>query len=475
MEEYSHYLETFKEVGFITGIFHSIVVSNGLPNAHLNEMVLFENGGIGQVFSCDKEKVEVLVLKSPKLFIGLKLVRTGKILEIPISDQILGRIINPLGEVVDNGKLIDFSKAKSFPIDKKPLGIIGRKPSTDFFETGVSIVDLIIPLGKGQRELIIGDRKTGKTEFLEQAVTSHAKNGGIVVYGVIGQRQIDILKRAEFLKTNSIQDKTVMVVSDSSDYPGLIFQTPYTACTVAEYFASNGFNVLLILDDMTSHARYYREISLLSRRFPGKGSYPGDIFYAQARVIERAGNFTKGSITCLPVAESVAGDLSGFIQTNLMAMTDGHLYFDSNLYNEGKRPAVNPLLSVTRVGHQTQTPLMRDISRVLSNFMVSYEKMKAYKHFGAEAGELVKDVLEIGKKLDQFLNQDESKIIPINVNILIIGGIWSNVVDNIDIETLFNKYFQDDGFKKKVDSLISASANFDKLIRGIKEDQTYVT
>ena len=226
---------------------------------------------------------------------------------------------------------------------------------------------------------------------------------------------------------------------------------------------------------MTSHARYYREISLLSRRFPGRDSYPGDIFYAQARIVERAGNFTKGSITCLPVAESTAGDLSGFIQTNLMAMTDGHLYFDSNLYNEGKRPSVNSLLSVTRVGHQTQSPLMRDMSRVLSNFIVSYEKMKAFKHFGAEAGELVKDVLDIGIKLDGFLNQEEYKIIPINVNILIIGGIWANVVDIIDYDGLFKKYKEDNEYKKRVDTLISNSVNFDKLIRSIKEDKNYVS
>lgn len=474
MKDFNFYLNSSKEVGFVTAIFHSIVSVSGLPNAHLNEVVIFENGSIGQVFSLFSDRVEVLVLKSDNIFIGLKLARTDKTLEISLNDSILGKTINPLGEVVGQGGELDQTELKTLKIDSKPLGIIGRKPVVDFFETGVSLIDLIVPLGKGQRELVIGDRKTGKTEFLMQAVMSHAKNGGVVVYSIIGQRQVDILKRAEFLKKNDIFSKSVIVASNSNDYPGLIFLTPYTASTVAEYFASKGLDVLLILDDMTSHARYYREISLLSHRFPGKGSYPGDIFYAQARIVERSGNFVKGSITCLPVAESVAGDLSGFIQTNLMAMTDGHLYFDSDLYNQGKRPSVNPLLSVTRVGHQTQSPLMRDISRVLSNFLVSYEKMRQYKHFGAEAGEIVKDVLEIGNKIDVFFNQQEYKIIPININIFTIGVIWANVVDAIDYQELFDKYKANESYKKRIDSLVSSSNNFDALVRAIKEDVTII-
>jgi len=465
MNEYDFYLKQIPEVGFVTGLFHSIVVVDGLPGAHVNEIVFFKNGAIGQVFSLFSEKVEVLVLKPAQIAVGDSLVRTGKSLEIPLSDNILGTTITPLGEMADD---------KKFPTEKKPLGILGRKSVDKFFETGISLVDLIVPLGKGQRELVIGDRKTGKTEFLLQTAISHAKNGGIVVYSIIGQKQADILKRADFFKKHEISTQSVIVATNAEDPPGLIFQTPYTACTVSEYFADKGFDVLLILDDMTSHARYYREISLLSRRFPGKDSYPGDIFYVQAKVVERAGNFIKGSITCLPVAESVAGDLSGYIQTNLMAMTDGHLYFDSDLYNQGKRPSINPTLSVTRVGHQTQLPLMRDISRVLSNFIVSYEKMKQYKHFGAEAGEIVKDVLDIGNKLDNFLNQPEYKIIPINVNVLMIGAIWANVVDSIDFERIFEKYLSDKNYKKNVDKLISESSSFDLFVRGIKENTSLI-
>ncbi len=465
MKEYDYYLKAIPEIGFVIGLYHSIVVVDGLPGAHLNEIVIFQNGGIGQVFTLSADRVEVLILKAVEISVGSSLVRTGKALEIKLNNNILCKTLNSLAEITEG---------ESFSIDKKPIGIVGRKSVEKFFETGVSLVDLIVPLGKGQRELVIGDRKTGKTEFLLQSAISHAKNGGIVVYAIIGQKQADILKRAEFFKERNISSQSVIVATNAEEPAGLIFLTPYTACTISEFFANQGYDVLLILDDMTSHARYYREISLLSRRFPGKDSYPGDIFYAQARIVERAGNFTKGSITCFPVAESVAGDLSGFIQTNLMAMTDGHLYFDSELYNQGKRPAINPTLSVTRVGHQTQSPLQRDISRVLSNFIVSYEKMKQYKHFGAEAGELVKDVLDIGVKLDTFLNQPEYKIIPINVNILVIGAIWANVVDNVDYDGIFDKYQSDPVYKKGVDTLVSNSSNFDVFIRSIKEDVSLV-
>lgn len=471
ISDYDFYLKEIPEIGYVTGLFHSIVVVDGLPGAHVNEIVVFKNGAIGHVFSLFPEKVEILILKPAEIAVGDSLVRTGKSLEIILSDNILGKTIGPLGEFTDK---ISQNSGKAYSIDKKPLGIIGRKPVDKFFETGVSMVDLIVPLGKGQRELVIGDRKTGKTEFLLQSAISHAKNGGVVVYCIIGQKQSDILTRANFFKNRGISGQAVVVATDAEDPPGLIFMTPYTACTVAEYFADKGLDVLLILDDMTSHARYYREISLLSRRFPGKDSYPGDIFYVQAKIIERAGNFSKGSITCLPVAESVAGDLSGFIQTNLMAMTDGHLYFDSDLYNQGKRPSINSSLSVTRVGHQTQLPLMRDISRVLSNFIVSYEKMKQYKHFGAEAGEIVKDVLDIGNKLDDFLNQPDYKIIPINLNVLIVGSIWANVVDHIDFNKMFDMYIGDIEYKKKIDKLVADSGNFDMLVRSIKEDLAVV-
>jgi len=233
---------------------------------------------------------------------------------------------------------------------------------------------------------------------------------------------------------------------------------------------------------MTSHARYYREISLLAKRFPGRSSYPGDIFYAQARLIERAGYFKTGSITCLPVAESVLGDLSGYIQTNLMAMTDGHIFFDIELYNQGKRPAVSPYLSVTRVGHQAQTPLQKDLSRQLSSFLVSYDRMKQFMHFGAEAGETVKSVLDLGAKVDLLFSQSENSIIPINANIAILAGLWAGVWNEIEVgnlrkamEQVILNYQTNSVYKKQIDDIMSTSQKFSDMVNAIRQNNQIVS
>src|SRR4030042_876615 len=370
MKDFQYYLDNIGEIGYVAQNIHSLVYISGLPGAHPNEVVIFENKDMGLVLSMSREYLEVLVFANTQIRAGSKVVRTGEHVEIGVGSGLLGRMINPLGLPLDNkGEIKDLTSSL---IDINPPKIIERKNIEKPLLTGVALVDLISPLGKGQRELVIGDRKTGKTEFLLQPVTTQAKLGTVCIYAVIGQKQIDIKKLNEFFVSGGIVQNTILVASSSSDSPGLIYLTLYSAMTIAEYFRDKGMDVLVVLDDMTSHARYYREMSLLARRFPGRSSYPGDIFYVQAKLVERAGNFKKGSITCLPVAESVLGDLSGYIQTNLMSMTEGHIFFDIDLISQGKRPAVNPFLSVTRVGHQTQTPLQRDVSREISVFLVTY-------------------------------------------------------------------------------------------------------
>jgi len=251
--------------------------------------------------------------------------------------------------------------------------------------------------------------------------------------------------------------------------------------SVAEYFSNQGHNVLLILDDLTTHARNYRQISLLAKRFPGRSAYPGDIFYLHAKLIERAGNFKKGSITCLPVAESLLGDLSGYLQTNLMAMTDGHLFFDIDLYNEGKRPSINPFLSVTRVGHQTQKQLVKDIGREVSVFLVTYERMKQFLHFGAEVGETARNILNLGGKIDIFFNQPQERIISINANIIILSGLWAgiwNETENQDlgreIESILLSYNTNQNFKKEVDQLILSSNSFSDIVNSIRRNNELI-
>lgn len=469
MRDFNFYLKEIGEIGFVEEVVHSIVHASGLPQAHPGEVVMFESGDLGQILFLKQDQVEVLLLSKEPVRVGMRVVRTGEFIRVPVGTTLLGRVVDPLTSSLDHGGAI-FSGEKRF-IDSRPFGILERREVNKALETGVTIVDLVVPLARGQRELVIGDRKTGKTDFILQVLRSQARQGTICIYALIGQKQAEIRKLDTFFQTQKIKERTILVATSSADASGLIFLTPYTAMTIAEYFRDQGQDVLVIFDDMTTHARCYREISLLAQRFPGKNSYPGDIFFAQARLVERAGNFAKAAITCLPVAESVLGDLSGYIQTNLMAMTDGHVFFDVGLYNEGKRPAVSPFLSVTRVGHQVQTPLQKDVSRELTSFLVTYERMKQFMHFGAETGQATRDILSLGERVDVFLDQSPDTLMSLSANIIILSLLWAGVWNEMELPDLkkemqafITAYEKDQVFKKKVDTTILAYQSFIDLV-----------
>jgi F-type H+/Na+-transporting ATPase subunit alpha len=479
MKDFQHYLDNVGEIGYVVQNVHSIVYVSGLPGAHPNEVVIFENKDTGLILSLGREFLEVLVFSNTEVRVGSRVVRTGESVTIGVGEGLLGRMIDPLGAPLDKkGEIKDLTQSL---VDISPPKIVERRNIEEPLMTGVAIVDLISPLGKGQRELVIGDRKTGKTELLLQTMSTQAKLGTVCIYSVIGQKQIDISKLYEFFTSKGIIQNTILLVSSSSDSSGLIYLTPYSAMTIAEYFRDKGMDVLLVLDDMTTHARNYREISLLARKFPGRSSYPGDIFYIHSRLVERAGSFKKGSITCLPVAESILGDLSGYIQTNLMSMTDGHIFFDIELVSQGKRPAVNPFLSVTRVGHQTQTPLQKDVSRELSVFLVTYDRMKQFMHFGAEVGDTAKNILNLGARVDAFFNQPGTDIVSININTLIIAGLWAGIWSEVKIdqfkmemEQLTLLYSTDDAYKKEVDTFIESSKIFSDIVTGLRRDNNMI-
>lgn len=480
MKDFNYYLKKVGEIGFVEESVHSLAYVSGLPEAHPNELVVFENQEIGRVFSLSPESVEVLLLSGKNLRVGSKVVRTGEFLTFAVGEGLLGRVLDPLGRFLDGKQSPNLSEFR--PVDVLPPKLTERRDVVKQMETGVSIVDLVVPIGKGQRELIIGDRKTGKTEFLQQTILTQARNGTVCIYAVIGQKFLDIVKFHRFSEEKGISKNTIIIASSSSSPAGLTFLVPYAAMTVAEFFRDKGRDVLIVLDDMTTHARTCREISLLARRFPGRGSYPGDIFYLHAKIVERAGNFEKGSITCLPVAESVLGDLSGYIQTNLMAMTDGHIFFDIELFNQGKRPAINPFLSVTRVGHQTQTPLQQNVSRELLSFLVKYEKMKEFLHFGAEVGDEVKKILSLGQRLDAFFYQESGVEIPINFSIFILAALWAGIFSEESIETfnldsrrLISKYSQSPEFRKAVDELVLKSFSFSELVLKLRRNKEIIT
>src|SRR6266404_2010833 len=308
MLKFEDYLEKIGEVGVVEEVIYSIAYVNGLPNLKPNEIVVFEKGELGLTLSLSKDKAEILILSHSKIKAGEKVARTNSPLTINISEEFMGNVIDPLGKSFDGKK---FMEGVNRNLDITPPSLAARAIIKYPIETGVPLVDLIVPIGTGQRQLIIGDRKTGKTHFFIKTIVNQVKAGNICIYASIGKKIVEIKDILETLKKHGVHKNVIVVASSASEAPGLIFLTPYTAMTIAEYYKDQGKNVLVILDDLTNHALYYRQISLLAGRFPGRNSYPGDIFYIHSKILERAGNFKKGSITCFPVAESVMGDLSG--------------------------------------------------------------------------------------------------------------------------------------------------------------------
>ena len=433
-DNFKKLLDKTGEYGIVYEVHHPIVVMEGLPNVKLHEVVIFESGQKGEVFAINRGRIEARTFSREPIRVGTKTARTDELLSIPVGKELMGQIINPLGESFD--QTVSFRiPSEQRELDIRPIGITGRQKIDTQMATGVALIDLLIPIGKGQRELIIGDKKTGKTSLLLSAIKKQTNEGSIAIYTAIGKKKSEIKRIREFFVKEKIIDKIIMVATSSYDSPSLIYQTPYAAMTVAEYFRDQGIHSLLILDDMSIHAKFYRELSLLSKRFPGRDSYPGDIFYVHSKLLERAGNFKhkdKGqvAITCLPVVEIIEGDLAGYISTNLMGITDGHIYLDSDIFYKGIRPAVNIHLSVTRVGRQTLGKLPREVNKVLMAFLSRYDKLQNLSHFGAELTEDVKKALKLGEMIYVFFNQHFEETIPIVVQLIILSMLFQHLIED---------------------------------------------
>ncbi len=439
-------LEEIGEYGVAYQVKHPIVLIEGLPRVKSHEIIIFENGQKGEVFAINRGKIEARIFSHEPVRVGTKVVRTNQMTSIPVGKELLGHIINPLGEPFDENE--SYQPPKEFrSLDSKPIGISGREKITTQMATGIALVDLMLPLGKGQRELIIGDRKTGKTSLALTAIKKQVSEGTLAIYTAIGKKKSEIKRLKEFFLKEKIFEKMVFVATSSYNSPSLIYMTPYTAMTIAEYFRDQGIDSLLILDDMSTHAKIYREISLLAKRFPGRDSYPGDVFYIHSKLLERAGNFkhpTKGqvSITCLPIVEIIEGDFTGYISTNLMSITDGHLYLDSNIFYQGIRPAVNIPLSVTRVGRQTLGKIAREANKILMTFLSHYDKLLSLSHFGQELTEDVKKALQMGETIYKFFNQSYEEIIPPPVQILIISMIFNEMIKKENLDKIKNNLIE---------------------------------
>src|SRR3989344_1518394 len=484
-EDFNTILNEIGEYGVVDQVFHPIVRASGLPGARVNEIVLFETGDLGQVVVLNRDLIEIVNFSKHPIKSDTKVVRTNTQLSIPVGLEYLGSLIDPLGNLLFEGK--DFKKSNETKhIDQKPPKIYERIRINEQLETGITVLDILLPIGKGQRELIVGDRKTGKTSVFLTLIKNQAKKGLIIIYAAIGMRGVEIKKLKEYFEREGVMKNIVIVATSSQDSPSLIDLTPYSAMTMAEYYKDMGKDVITIFDDLTTHARFYREISLIAKRFPGRDSYPGDIFHRHAKLLERAGNFKhpeKGnvSITCLPVAETNQRNLTDYIVSNLIGITDGHILFDIESFNKGVRPAVNIFLSVTRVGKQTQDKLSRDINKELMIFLIKYERAQRFSHCGAELSREIKDTLVRGKQIYNFFEQGYDTGIPLTVQKIAISMIWSGLF--LEEETpqigkkrniLLNKYNEQAETREFINQLINVE-NFKELNENVEKYKQRLT
>ncbi len=439
MNDFKNYLEKTEEIGRIVSIISSIIKVSGLPNLKLREMVISEDGERGMAYGLRENIAEVLMFDTEKLKVGERVTRTNEYFKIPVNQNLLGRIVNPLCQPIDGlGPII--GEKEFLNIEREAPNITQRIRVNKFLETGVTIVDLLIPIGYGQRELVIGDGKTGKTAFLLQTMVSQIKKGVICIYVSIGKEITHVKAVEEYLKEAGVFNNTVILVATPDDPATISYLAPYSGMTIAEYFREKSKASLIIFEDLTTHAKIYREISSLLKRAPGRTAYPGDIFHIQAALIERAGNIKNKegkevSITALPVAETLENDISGYIQTNLLAMTDGHIFFDIEEFKKGRRPAINFFLSVSRVGNQTKEPLDRELATFIRKKLAEYQKVLEIARFGVELPEETKRVLDFGEKLGVIFNQGLKTVISREFQLFLIGlllsGFWDDKVPKI--------------------------------------------
>ncbi|MGB4966012.1 MAG: F0F1 ATP synthase subunit alpha [Microgenomates group bacterium] len=483
MKSYNEYLKITGEFGEVTEIKLPLVTVTGLPSVAPFELVLFESGIVGEVFAIHKHAVEIILFSKKSPATGEKVVRTKELLQVPVGSELLGAVIDPTGGAI--GTSAKVAAKKTNDLNGKVMGITSRASITKPFDSGMTVIDMLLPLGKGQKQLIIGDRKTGKTSFLLSILKAQAKTGTVVIYAAIGKKQSDVRHVLAYIESEKLQKQTVVVASNSSDSPGLIYLTPFTAMTIAEGFRDEGKDVVVILDDLSTHAKFYREMSLIGKRFPGRESYPGDIFFTHSRLLERSGNFLQEgkkeevSITCLPVVETVESDLTSYIATNIMSMTDGHIFFDQGTFAKGRRPAINIPLSVTRVGRQAQSPLRRDINQKLTAFLSLFEQMENLSHFGAELSGKVQNTIKTGERIHAFLNQPKHVIIDTHIQLVVFALMWGNSIEDADpasiqekIRKLAEASEKDAGLKKTLLEITSVE-NLDDLLLQVnqKRDQ----
>src|SRR5471032_3126465 len=454
------------EVGSIISIGDGIARIHGVDNAMAGEMLEFPHGVFGIALNLEEESVGAVLLGEFKEIKEGDLVkRTGRIISVPVGEELLGRVVNALGQPIDGkGPL---GTTKFWPIERLAPGVVDRQSVKEPVQTGLKAIDSMVPIGRGQRELIIGDRQTGKTAVAIDAILNQKDTGVICIYNAIGQKQSTVAQVVRTLEEADAMRYTIVVAATASDPAPLLYIAPFSACTFGEFFRDSGRHALIVYDDLSKHAQSYREISLLLRRPPGREAYPGDVFYLHSRLLERAAKLNNelggGSLTALPIIETQAGDLSAYIPTNVISITDGQIFLETDLFNSGVRPAVNVGLSVSRVGFSAAIKAVKQVGSTLKLDLAQYRELAAFAQFGSDLDKVTQRQLNRGKRLTEILKQPQYQPLPVEKQVAIIFAATNGYLDEVPVDQI----------RKYEDSLyVFFDTSNPKLLQSIMEKKT---
>jgi len=427
------------EIGKVVGIADGITTVYGLNNVMAGEVVEYDNGARGLVLNLEEANVGVVVLgSSTGIKEGMSVKRMGELLKTPVGDGMIGRVVNPLGEPIDGKGSIDAAEYRF--IEEKAPGIMARKSVHEPLQTGIKAIDALVPVGRGQRELIIGDRQTGKTTLAIDTIINQKGQDVVCIYVAIGQKASTVASTVKKLEEHGAMDYTIIVNAGAAESSALQFLAPYAGVTMAEYFRDNGRHAVIFYDDLSKHAVAYREMSLILRRPPGREAYPGDVFYLHSRLLERAAKLSdelgSGSITAFPIIETQAGDVAAYIPTNVISITDGQIFLETDLFNSGIRPAINVGLSVSRVGGAAQIKATKQVSGTLRLDLASFRELQAFAQFASDLDEYTRGQLERGQRMVEVLKQGPYAPVPIEKQVVIIFAGAQGFLDDIEVASV---------------------------------------
>ena len=451
------------EVGYVISVGDGISKVHGIEKCKANELLEFANGTYGMALNLEETTVSAVLLGNDVgISEGSLVKRTGRVVSVPVGENMIGRVVDALGQPIDGKGPIKESAYS--PIERKAYGIIERKSVSVPLRTGIKAIDSMIPIGRGQRELIIGDRQTGKTVIATDTIINQKGKDVICIYVAIGQKQSTVTNVVDTLYKNGAMDYTIVVAATASDSAPLQYIAPYSGCAMGEYFMDKGKDVLIIYDDLSKHAVAYRALSLLIRRPPGREAYPGDVFYLHSRLLERAARLSPecggGSLTALPIIETQAGDVSAYIPTNVISITDGQIFLETELFHAGVRPAVNPGISVSRVGGSAQIKAMKKVSGTLKLLYSQYRELQSFAQFGCDLDADTKARLEQGERIVEVLKQDRNSPLAVELQIAIIYAVVNNLLREIPVDQISR-------FEKELFEYLVATK--DELLKNIRE------